>query len=131
MSDGRRRGTIASTGAVAGGAGRRAAGCAWSSPGGGFPWRAPTVPRGVEVPPKKKHTGADFDTDWARPAAGPGGARRRSWRARCAASVKVLADPELVGLDRLADLRAAVDDDDDPPARSSSPPTTTATSTPR
>ncbi len=32
----------------------------------GFPWRAPTVPRGVAVPAKKKQTGADFDTDWAR-----------------------------------------------------------------
>jgi 1-acyl-sn-glycerol-3-phosphate acyltransferase len=83
----------------------------------GFPLRAPTIPRGVEVPPKKKHTGADFDTEWARtPAA-------RAARSIIVAGplkglVKVVADPEIVGLDRLADLRAEADDGDDdgPPA---------------
>ena len=80
----------------------------------GFPYRAPTVPRGVAVPPKKKHTGADFDTDWARtPVA-------RATRALIVAGplkalVKAVADPEVVGIDRLADLRAAHDDDQ--PAR--------------
>jgi 1-acyl-sn-glycerol-3-phosphate acyltransferase len=83
----------------------------------GFPWRAPTVPRGVEVPPKRKHTGADFDTEWARtPAA-------RAARSVIVAGplkglVKMVADPEIVGLDRLADLRAEADaiEDDEPAA---------------
>jgi 1-acyl-sn-glycerol-3-phosphate acyltransferase len=81
----------------------------------GFPWVAPTVPRGVDVPPKRKHTGADFDTDWARtPTA-------RAARGLIVAGplkglVKAVADPEVVGLDRLADLRAAANADDGPPA---------------
>ena len=80
----------------------------------GFPWRAPTVPRGVVAPAKKAQTGADFDTAWARtPAA-------RAARSMIVAGplkgiVKVLADPEIVGIDRLADLRSH-DDDDAPPA---------------
>ena len=32
----------------------------------GFPYRAPTVPRGVEVPEEPPTLGADYDTDWAR-----------------------------------------------------------------
>jgi len=80
----------------------------------GFPWRAPTVPRGVEVPPKKKHTGADFETDWARrPVA-------RAARSAIVAGplrglVKAVADPEIVGLDRLADLRSVADDEEQAP----------------
>lgn len=31
-----------------------------------FPYRAPTVPQGVEVPPKKSSIGTEFPTDWAR-----------------------------------------------------------------
>jgi 1-acyl-sn-glycerol-3-phosphate acyltransferase len=31
-----------------------------------FPLRAPTVPGGVEPPPKKRTLGAEYDTDWAR-----------------------------------------------------------------
>lgn len=31
-----------------------------------FPYRAPTVPRGVEPPPERSRTGSDFPTAWAR-----------------------------------------------------------------
>ena len=61
----------------------------------GFPWRAPTVPRGVEVPKPKGQVGADFDTAWARkPAA-------RATRSLIVAGplkgiVKALAHPEIV-----------------------------------
>ena len=66
------------------------------------PYRAPTVPRGVEVPPEVSGLGAHYDTDWAR---------RRS-RRRCAtsssrvpsAAARVITSPEILGTDRLADL---------------------------
>jgi 1-acyl-sn-glycerol-3-phosphate acyltransferase len=32
----------------------------------GFPYRAPTVPRGVVVPKEPPNLGADYDTEWAR-----------------------------------------------------------------
>ena len=31
-----------------------------------FPYAAPTVPEGVEPPPTRPRSGADYDTDWAR-----------------------------------------------------------------
>jgi 1-acyl-sn-glycerol-3-phosphate acyltransferase len=31
-----------------------------------FPYRAPTIPRGVEPPPERRRTGSDFPTEWAR-----------------------------------------------------------------
>jgi len=77
----------------------------------GVPYRAPLVPHGVEMPEQESTLGADFDTDWARkmPA--------RILRSAVAEgpvrlSVKLLADPEVLGVDRLADLRRA----EDPPA---------------
>jgi 1-acyl-sn-glycerol-3-phosphate acyltransferase len=79
--------------------------------GMGFPYRAPMVPRGVEVPDVPGTLGADFETEWARkmPA--------RVLRAAIAEGplrlgVKLVADPEVVGVDRLADLRRL----DDAPA---------------
>ena len=70
----------------------------------GFPYRAPHVPRGIEVPAEKPKLGPDFETDWAR-----------KYPARVARSaivegpmrlmVKLLADPTVEGIDRLADLR--------------------------
>lgn len=76
----------------------------------GFPYRAPTVPRGVEVPPEPSTLGADFETDWARRA--PARAARAVITAGpLRAGVKLLADPDVQGVDRLADLR----DLDDPP----------------
>jgi 1-acyl-sn-glycerol-3-phosphate acyltransferase len=69
----------------------------------GFPWRAPTVPRGVTVPEEPSELGADYDTSWAREplptvvrgvvAAGP-----------LRLLTRVLARTEVTGLDRLADL---------------------------
>jgi len=75
----------------------------------GFPYRAPSVPRGVEVPRPKGHTGIDFDTAWART---PVARRVRNTLVAgpLRASVKVLADPRIQGLDRLADLKRLGDD---------------------
>ncbi len=72
----------------------------------GFPWTAPTAPRGVEVQAKKGRTGADFETEWARtPVARAGRALLVEGPMR--AMVSMAADPERVGQDRLADLRSA------------------------
>jgi 1-acyl-sn-glycerol-3-phosphate acyltransferase len=69
----------------------------------GFPYRAPTVPKGVVVPAEPSKLGADYDTEWAR-----------SPVARAARSVitegpirlfaRALTNPEIVGTDRLDDL---------------------------
>ena len=75
----------------------------------GFPYRAPTVPRGVEVPPEPSKLGADFDTDWARRAPAKA-ARAVIGRGPLRAMVKALANPEILGVDRLADLIALGDD---------------------
>ncbi len=75
----------------------------------GFPYRRPTVPRGVEVPEEPSKLGADYDTDWARrPAANA--ARTVIHRGPLQLMVKALADPEVLGTDRLSDL-ARLDDD--------------------
>lgn len=69
----------------------------------GFPYRRPTVPRGVVVPPKKARTGAAFDTDWARkPAART--ARHLIVAGPLRLAVRAVASPDIVGLDRLQDL---------------------------
>ena len=71
----------------------------------GFPYRKPTAPRTVEVPRAKGSTGADFETDWARrPLAR--GARVLIVEGPLRGALKVVADPVVDGLDRLADLRA-------------------------
>ena len=72
-----------------------------------FPYRAPTVPGGVEPPEALRRTGVDFDTGWSR-----------RWAARmCRAAivegpmramVQVLASPHRTGADRLADLDGAI-----------------------
>ncbi len=41
-----------------------------------FPYRAPSLPRGVQVPEKAPALGADYDTEWARLAGRPGRPRR-------------------------------------------------------
>ncbi len=80
----------------------------------GFPYRAPTVPRGVEVPAEPARLGPDYDTDWARsPAARV--ARGLIAEGPLRAVVHALADPEITGLDRLDDLRRAAADADRPP----------------
>ena len=80
----------------------------------GFPYRAPTVPRGVEVPQEAPTLGADYDTDWARsPVARV--ARGVIAEGPMRLAVRGLADPEVFGTDRLDDLRRQADQDDAPP----------------
>lgn len=77
----------------------------------GFPYRKPSVPKGVKVPASTSKLGADFETGWAR-----------SYPARAVRSVltngpvrllvRAVTRPEIVGLDRLADLARL----DEPPA---------------
>jgi 1-acyl-sn-glycerol-3-phosphate acyltransferase len=70
----------------------------------GFPYRAPTVPRGVAVPIEPPSLGADYDTEWARsPAARV--ARGVLAEGPMRLLVQSLADPEVFGVDRLDDLR--------------------------
>jgi 1-acyl-sn-glycerol-3-phosphate acyltransferase len=84
-----------------------------------FPLRAPTVPGGVLLPPSKKRTGADFDTAWARKPLAVF-TRRVILSGAVAAGIRTVASPQVHGLDRLADLRAAaldaLEDDEQPPA---------------
>jgi 1-acyl-sn-glycerol-3-phosphate acyltransferase len=69
----------------------------------GFPYRKPSKPKGVVMPPEPSTLGADFDTAWARKA--PAKAARTILTAGALrAVVKAMANPEVEGLDRLADL---------------------------
>jgi 1-acyl-sn-glycerol-3-phosphate acyltransferase len=77
----------------------------------GFPYRSPTVPRGVEVPPEVSGLGAHYDTEWARrPLASSVRTVMVEGPVRLAA--RVLASPEILGTDRLTDLAAL----EEPPA---------------
>ena len=79
----------------------------------GFPYRAPEVPRGVTVPELPSRLEANYETAWAREA--PARAVRRLLQAGpLRLFVKIVADPEIAGLDRLADFRPAKNED--PPA---------------
>lgn len=83
----------------------------------GFPYRAPTVPRGVEVPVEPSTLGPDYETEWARtPVARV--ARGAIAEGPLRIVVKALAAPDITGLDRLTDLRQAaqeaLDDGRDP-----------------
>ena len=68
-----------------------------------FPFSAPTVPGGVEVPARKPRSGSDYDTEWARryPARV---ARAALVEAVARPAVQALARPQLHGLDRLDPL---------------------------
>jgi 1-acyl-sn-glycerol-3-phosphate acyltransferase len=69
----------------------------------GFPYRKPTVPKGVVVPADPSTLGANFDTEWARSA--PAKAVRSAiTNGPLRLLVRAMASPEVVGLDRLADL---------------------------
>jgi 1-acyl-sn-glycerol-3-phosphate acyltransferase len=69
----------------------------------GFPYRRPSRPKGVVMPVEPKTLGADFDTAWARKA--PAKAARTILTAGALrAMVRAMANPEVEGLDRLADL---------------------------
>jgi 1-acyl-sn-glycerol-3-phosphate acyltransferase len=69
----------------------------------GFPYRAPTVPRSVEVPAKRAKTGAEYDTEWARkpPARA---ARVLVIEGPLRLAVRATARPTITGVDRLHDL---------------------------
>lgn len=76
----------------------------------GFPYRAPNVPKGVEVPAEPSKLGANYDTDWARtPAART--ARGVIAEGPLRLLVSAIARPEVTGRDRLSDLT----DLDEPP----------------
>ncbi len=76
----------------------------------GFPYRAPTVPQSVEVPAEVTGLGTNYDTDWARrPLAS--GIRGVLTEGPMRLATQLLTNPEITGLDRLADLARA----DDPP----------------
>jgi 1-acyl-sn-glycerol-3-phosphate acyltransferase len=80
----------------------------------GFPYRAPTVPRGVDVPIEPPSLGADYDTEWARsPVARV--ARGVIAEGPMRLVVRSLASPEVFGTDRLEDLRRQAAASDDPP----------------
>jgi 1-acyl-sn-glycerol-3-phosphate acyltransferase len=69
----------------------------------GFPYRAPNVPKGVAVPRKPSKLGANYDTEWAR-RPGARAARGVITEGPLRLMVQAIARPEIVGLDRLADL---------------------------
>ena len=77
----------------------------------GFPWRAPTVPRGVSVPEVEPDLGADYDTEWAREPV-PTVVRSVIAAGPMRLMTRLLARTEVHGLDRLADLGRM----DDPPS---------------
>jgi 1-acyl-sn-glycerol-3-phosphate acyltransferase len=65
-----------------------------------FPYGAPPVPQGQELPPGRPRSGADYDTGWARRL--PSRMGRAALRATLMrATVAALAAPEVHGLDRL------------------------------
>jgi len=78
----------------------------------GFPYRAPSVPRGVALPVEESTLGADYDTSWARSPVARA-ARELVMAGPVRALVRGLAEPEIRGHDRLADLLPR-DGDDDP-----------------
>lgn len=76
----------------------------------GFPYRSPNVPKGMVVPKQPSKLGAGYDTEWAR------GPIARAARGVIAEGpmrmlVRGVANPTVVGLDRLGDLSRL----DDPP----------------
>ena len=69
----------------------------------GFPYRKPSVPKGQKVPESPDKLGANFETDWARTAPAKA-VRTIVTNGPVRAAIKLLANPEVEGLDRLADL---------------------------
>jgi 1-acyl-sn-glycerol-3-phosphate acyltransferase len=103
-------------GSAAAGAAERALGRAMAPlRNSGFPYRSPTVPRGVDVPADPSTLGADYDTDWARsPVART--ARRLIVAGPQRLLIDWVTDPDVRGHDRLADLLRVAEGDGDPPA---------------
>jgi len=76
----------------------------------GFPYRAPSVPKGVKVPIEPSTLGADYDTGWARTPLARA-VRGIITEGPLRVMVRGLANPEVTGLDRLDELTRL----DDPP----------------
>ncbi|MDW3213821.1 MAG: lysophospholipid acyltransferase family protein [Ilumatobacteraceae bacterium] len=76
----------------------------------GFPYRAPNVPKGVEVPVEESKLGANYDTEWARKPISRA-VRGVFTEGPLRLAVKGIANSEVKGVDRLADLMRL----DDPP----------------
>jgi 1-acyl-sn-glycerol-3-phosphate acyltransferase len=76
----------------------------------GFPYRAPTVPKGVEVPRRPSKLGANYDTAWARKPLARA-ARGVITEGPMRLMVRGMTHPEVTGLDRLEHLTQL----DDPP----------------
>ena len=70
----------------------------------GFPYRAAPTPTSVEPAPRKKYTGIDYDTEWAR-SFGARLARLAVLEGVITPTMQVLASPERRGLDNLEELR--------------------------
>ena len=68
-----------------------------------FPLRAAPTPNGVEPAPRKRNTGADYVTDWARRYPARLG-RAALIEGVMAPAMSLIASPERAGLDRLDDL---------------------------
>jgi 1-acyl-sn-glycerol-3-phosphate acyltransferase len=69
----------------------------------GFPYVAPTVPHGVEVPDTAPALGADYDTEWARQPVARA-ARGLIIEGPLRLAVRAITSPEILGHDRLSDL---------------------------
>jgi 1-acyl-sn-glycerol-3-phosphate acyltransferase len=76
----------------------------------GFPYRAPNVPKGVEIPVEESKLGANYETDWARTPVARA-VRGVFTEGPLRLMVAGLANSEVKGVDRLADLMRL----DDPP----------------
>jgi 1-acyl-sn-glycerol-3-phosphate acyltransferase len=76
----------------------------------GFPFRSPTVPRGVTVPPEVSGLGPDYDTEWARRPL-PTVVRGMITDVPMRIATDIVTRPRISGRDRLVDLERL----DDPP----------------
>lgn len=69
----------------------------------GFPYRSPNVPKLMVVPKQPSKLGSNYDTEWARTPAARA-ARGLIAEGPLRLLVKGLANPDVIGLDRLDDL---------------------------
>lgn len=76
-----------------------------------FPFSAAPTPASVAPLPTKKHTGVDYDTEWAR-GFGARMTRLALLEAVITPTMRVLASPDRRGLDQLRDLIPAGADDE-------------------
>ncbi len=77
----------------------------------GFPYRSPSVPKGVTVPREPSKLGANYDTAWARTPMAQA-ARAVITEGPMRLLVRGITNPDVTGLDRLDDLMRL----DDPPS---------------